>query len=279
VYGAIHDRFNTVWGDGDLYFGELGGTDLAKVITADAHQKIAKGYMSAFFRRFLKNEAQWTGMFRGEWVPVAAASADSKAKFYVQYQHPNARTVDDFEGAHGSTTWQTSTIGAAVDDDNSLPADPVENQLASIDPHSPHDTAGLLLRWDGTADHLRFLVPNAQKDVTGYTALQFRITQKVNSASNPAGMSQDLRVSLTDAANQTRAIMVSKFGEVPFPDTRYYDQYTKSAMRTVRIPLSAFRILCLTLAEVDLTNVVNVAFEFSEKAMGEIEIDSVQFTA
>src|SRR2546428_9241800 len=71
VYGAIHDRFNTVWGDGDLGFGQLGGSDFTKVITADAHQKIAKGYMTAFYRRHLRGEAQWGGIFTGEWRPTA----------------------------------------------------------------------------------------------------------------------------------------------------------------------------------------------------------------
>jgi hypothetical protein len=277
VYGATHDRFNTQWGDADFGFGQLGGTDFAKIITPDAHQNIAKGYMAAFFRQYLRAETQWGGMFRGEWVPVAAATTDTKAKFYAQYQHPTARTVDDFEGAHSSTSWQTSTIGDAVQD--ALPVDPVENQLASIDSHSPHDTAGLLVRWGSATDNLRFAVPNAQRDVRNYGALQFRVTQKVNSPANQVGVAQDLRISLTDAAAQTRAILVSKFGGIPAPDVRYFDYLTKSAMRTIRIPLSAFTILCLTLPEVDLANIVNVAFEFTEGATGEVEIDSVQFTA
>jgi hypothetical protein len=43
VYRACHDRFNTVWGDGDLYFGNLTPADQARVVSADAHHKIAQG--------------------------------------------------------------------------------------------------------------------------------------------------------------------------------------------------------------------------------------------
>jgi hypothetical protein len=49
-------------------------------------------------------------------------------------------------------------------------------------------------------------------------------------------------------------------------------------MRTVRIPLAAYSIKCLGVDEVNLTDIVSLAFEFAEKATGEIQIDSVQFT-
>jgi hypothetical protein len=57
------------------------------------------------------------------------------------------------------------------------------------------------------------------------------------------------------------------------------DGLTKSALRTVRVPLSVYAIKCLGVDQVDLTNVVSLEFDFSEKPTGEIEIDSVQFTS
>ena len=83
--------------------------------------------------------------------------ADSgKVRLFVQYRDTNVTLVDDFEGGHTTTSWQTSTIGDSVGDDNSLPVDPAEEQLHVLDTHSPHDTAGVLLRWDGTSDRLWF---------------------------------------------------------------------------------------------------------------------------
>ncbi|OPY86395.1 MAG: hypothetical protein A4E72_01675 [Syntrophus sp. PtaU1.Bin208] len=52
----------------------------------------------------------------------------------------------------------------------------------------------------------------------------------------------------------------------------------KSAMCTIRIPLSAYSIHCYNVDQVDLTNITTLSFQFSEKATGEIEIDSIQFT-
>jgi hypothetical protein len=125
---------------------------------------------------------------------------------------------------------------------------------------------------------LTFAVPAGQRDVSGYEAISFRVTQRVNSASNPAGQAQDLRLTLTDGGGHSRAIRISKLSTIPYPDVRGYDVYTKSAMRTVRIPLHSYTIKCLNIDAVDLTDVVSVAFEFAEKPTGEIEIDSLQFT-
>ncbi len=282
VYGAIHGRFNTVWGDTDLGFGKIGPTDLPKVIPADAHQKIAKGYMTAFARMNLKGEPGWEGMFRGEWKPAAVEAAG--VRLFIQYQQfspAGLRVVDQFEGAHTSTSWQTSTLGGAVDDANSLPADPVENDLYTADNHSPHDTSGMVLRWDGTTDHIGFDIPAGQRDVSGagFAAVSFRVAQKHGSGSNPVDVSKDFYLTLHDGGGKKRAVRVSKFAEVPYPQVRHYDQYTLCALRTVRIPLHVYTIKVAGADPVNLADVTRLSFEFGQQAAGEIEIDSVEFTA
>jgi hypothetical protein len=185
--------------------------------------------------------------------------------------------VADFDGPHSATSWQTSTIGGAVTA-TGLPANPQENDLRTMDAHSPHQTGGLLLTWDNTAEALTYAMPAGQQDISAFDAVSFRITQRVDSASDPTGQPQDLRLTLTDSGGHSRAIRISKFTTIPYPDVRGYDQYTKSAMRTIRIPLSAYTIRCLNIDAVDVKHVVGVAFEFAEKPTGEIEIDSLQFT-
>jgi hypothetical protein len=278
VYGACHDRFNTVWGDNDIHWGKLGMNDINRVITADAHKAIAKGYMTAFYRQYLRAENQWAGIFKGEWVPAAITIADPRTKIYMQYEDTTVRTIDDFEGVHTATSWQTSAIGGTVTQ-SGLPATPVENKLNTIDTHSPHVTSGLKLRWDNVGDSLTYAVPAGQRDVSPFEALSFRITQVVNSASNPIGQAQDVRATLTDGNGNSRGIRVSKIAEIPWPDMRDIDIYRKSAMCTIRIPMRSYTIKCLNIAAVDITNVTSLTFDFSEIATGEIEIDSVQFTA
>jgi hypothetical protein len=278
VYRACHDRFNTVWGDGDLYFGELTPSDQARVLSADSHQKIAKGYMAAFFRQHLSGEAEWAGIFKGEWVPAAVTASDGNMKIYTQYEDTAVETVDDFEGPHSATSWQTSTVAASVTA-TGLPGTPVENDLRTIDAQSPHATAGLAFAWDDTGDSIRWDLPAGTRDLRPYAAVSFRVGQKVGSASNPSGMAQDLRVTLTDGAGKARAIRVSKFAEIPYPDVRGYASYTKSAMRTIRIPMSAYTIRCLGIDAVDISDVRSLTFEFAEQPTGELEIDSIAATA
>jgi len=208
VYAACHDRFNTVWGDGDLYFGKLTAADQARVISATTHQDIAKAYMSAFFRENLHSESQWTGLFRGEWTPAAVQTDTPGIQIYCQYEDTTVRPVADFDGPHSATSWQTSTIGGAVTE-TGLPADPQENDLRTMDGHSPHQTGGLLVRWDNTGEALTYAIPAGQRDVSGFEAVSFRITQRVDSASDPTGQPQDLRLTLTDGGGHARAIRIS----------------------------------------------------------------------
>ena len=105
-----------------------------------------------------------------------------------------------------------------------------------------------------------------------------RLTQKEGSASNAANQPQDLRVSLKDAANNERAIRASAFGAVPYPDQRADSDLRKSALTTIRIPLSSSRLLFAGQPQVDLHNVVELALVFSLNPTGEIEVDDVEIT-
>jgi len=45
--------------------------------------------MTAFLRRYLRNETQWDGIFKGEWRPAAVRSGRfGNVKLYMQYQDP-----------------------------------------------------------------------------------------------------------------------------------------------------------------------------------------------
>jgi hypothetical protein len=236
--------------------------------------------MTAFFRRHARNEMQWDGIFTGEWRPSAVDAADGgTVKTYHQYSGASRREVDAFEGAHSPTSWQTSTIGGGVSDDATLPLQPTEDNLWLVDAHSPHSTAGLLCQWNAPADHLRFDLPAGQRNVTGFQVISLRVTQKDGSAANPAGMAQDLYVTLKSGNGNSRSIRAAAFDEIPYPDQRFYPQFTKSAMRTVRIPLTSYTIAVINTVPVDLTDVVSVTVDFAAKSTGEVEVDSIEFSS
>lgn len=282
VYRATHNGFIT-----DNHDGPWDGENLADLLAPATQKKITKAYMNAFFRQYLKNEPKWEGMFTGEWQPKSVAATG--ARLYIQHRNPDQphKTVDDFEGA--TANWQSSTIGGTVSHDDAssnptLPVDPQEGRMhdhtsaAGLDPKSPHDTKGLRLRWDNPGDHLVFSIPSGDKDVSGYSVLSFRITQKVDSTENTANQPQNLRVALKDSSNNERAIRVSAFSEIPFPDHRANHAHSKSAMNTIRIPLTSYTIVAAGQPKVDLEKIVSLSFVFSEKPKGEIEIDEIEFS-
>lgn len=245
----------------------LAEADQRRILLADAN---------GFFRMALRGEAQWTGMLNGEWRAPSVAS--SPAKTHVQYRSTNRRTVDDFEGAHTPTSWQTSTIGGA-NAQTGLPATPVEAQLYPNDNQSPHDSGGLRLGWDTTTDRMEFALPAGQRDVSGFATLSFSVTRVAGSAANPLSDAQNLRVTLADAGGNERSIRVSAFGSIPVEAAANTAGNVKSAMTTIRVPLAAYEIVCAGTVPVDLTNVVGVTFGFTEKPTGEIALDNVEFSS
>ena len=274
VYRATHNGFITsnvdaAW-DSDIE---------ANMEPVATQQAFTKAYMNAFYRWHLKNESQWEGMFAGEWTPGSVSATG--AKFYIQYQDTTALIVDEFEGA---IDWQASTIGGTVDDAGTLPVDPSEGKMSAaviasgLDPKSPHDTQGLKVKWDNIGDKLVFSIPSDYKNVSGYSVLSFRVTQKIDSGNNLSNQSQNFRVALRDGSNNERAVRISPFYDIPFPDHRPNHIYSKSAMLTVRIPLKSYRIVCAGLNQVNLDDITTLTFLFSEKMTGEIEIDNIEFS-
>jgi hypothetical protein len=112
-----------------------------------------------------------------------------------------------------------------------------------------------------------------------FEALSFRVSQVVNSAENPVNQSQNLRVVLRDGAGNERAVRVSVFSTIPYPDPRGSASLTKSALNTVRIPLKSYSIVCAGQPKVNLTDVISLSLRFSEKVTGEIDIDNIEFTS
>jgi hypothetical protein len=275
LYGANHNRFNEINPDGDLNSWKMDPADHPKILTATSHQVLALAYMTGFFRWHLNGATEYQGMFRGEWTPASVAQAEPNInKIYFQYGDPTTSSVDNFEQTPHD--WQTAP-NVAVDDANTLPVDPQENALATLDAQSPHDTAGLLLRWDASSDRLVF-TPSAVMNVSNFQAISFRVGQKVDSIHNTANLSQDLYLTLTDSTNKSRSIRVDAFGNIPPQQKRTVNQFTVSALTTIRIPLHVFHTEVINTQKVDLTQIQSIAFHFLASNSGEIEIDSLEFT-
>lgn len=267
VYDATHNGFVT-------HNEAFGTAPVPPLMTVADQQKILLAYCNAFCRLHVHGEAQWTGMFNGEWRPPTVSSTG--VVMTIQYRNPTRRTLDQFEGPHAAGDWQTSTIGGAVVQ-SGLPADPVETQLYPQDNQSPHDTGGLRLTWNSSGDQLVFDIPPGQRNVTSFSHLQARLGKVINSASNPAG-AQNLRIGLRDGVGNERLIRASAFGGVPESAAGNESGNNKSSLSTLRIPLTAYTVVCAGAVQVDLTDVVQAKLVFSEIATGEIAVDEFEFT-
>ena len=271
VYGATHNGFNTVWDTEDTV-----DTSSPKVISELEHQQLLCGYMTAFMQIRLQNRLEQLDYLSGDLkIPQV-----SNIEVHAQYQPMNHFKVDDFE----TSTLVLNSIGGTV---SALGLDITQqvDDLLTIDPHSPHQTKGVRLKWNPISAYYKTEIPSGMGDVSGWKFLSFRVCQKVGSSFNPAGQLQDMHVRLTDGVGNSRSVQVSYYSDIPFP---YQPEYvpaddasevpnTKSALKTIRIPLYSWTTQCGEYEAVNLNDVAFIKFEFDVNPNGDIEMDDIEF--
>ena len=272
VYGATHDRFNTQWASIEStteLTWDITASDLPHLIPLADHENVAKGYVTAFFQGWVSGRAEQVEYFSSGLKP----SLTSALQIHTSHQVGGSLVLDNF-GQHNTAV---NTLGGAVTG-TALPG-LAEDQLRTLDSHSPHVVAGGNVAWTSNSGVYSTGIPAAHQDLSGYTTLSFRVTQKYESPHNPSGQAQDFYVRLSDTHGKSRAILVSSFTDVPYPYVRGFDNLVKSARKSVRIPLASFTIANLGAQDVDLTCVSSVSFEFSVNPAGELDMDDIEFTA
>jgi hypothetical protein len=204
-------------------------------------------------------------------------SLTSALQILSAHQAPGERMLDDFEQLPHDPSH--NSLGGAVI--ATALSDLAEDQLHALDNHSPHPTSGLQLAWTSSAGIYLSGIPATARDLSAYSVLSLRVTQKYGSAENPAGQPQDFYVRLTDGGGKSRAIRASMFTDIPYPYVRGEADLIKSALKSVRIPLASFVIANLGADDVDLANIASISFEFDifGDLTGEIEIDDIEFGA
>jgi hypothetical protein len=271
VYGATHDRFNTVWAPTALSVeSDIAPSDIPNLLSITDHENVAKGYVTAFMQAYLQGRDEQLEYFSANLKPSLAGSI----QIHTSHQKAGMLLVDNFEQMPHDAG--TNMLGGTVT--GTALSTLTEDALRTLDSHSPHVTSGGEIAWQSTAGIYLSHVPPAVKDVSGYAVLAFRVTQKFGSPLNQPFQPQDLFVRLTDGAGKSRRIRVSIFTDIPYPYVRGYSDLIKSAMKSVRIPLASFTIANAGAQDVDLTNIQSIAFEFNAKASGEIEIDDIEFS-
>jgi hypothetical protein len=270
VHGLRHNPFNSLW----VPAGDFAESDLADLaLPASEHERAAKCLINAFFQEALFNRAEYRGYMEGTVLPQSVRHlaihtsysrqprdvldnfGDADAQAGVAAEAPLDKTVN-------SRNQAANASGTGLDEW-------VEEQHSSI-PNSPHSTAGVRLSWNAPPAEYRSHtggIAHAPEDVIALRLAQFF----EDNALNPTALPADLFVALSDGTEEA-LVRLGAVAQIPYPDTAVT---VLSMMRTVRLPLDAFRAANPAL---NLGDIRSVTLRFMARPTGHILADDFEFT-
>lgn len=305
VMGANHNFYNTIWTPGVSPFPGAADDWLAFVagghsdsqcgsvpgnqrLTAAQQRGTGLAYMSAFFRTYVGGEIQFIPILTGDAPPPPSAQTD---RLFVSYHAPdNPELRLDVNRLLNNTNLTVNTLGALASQTGLTPYElcggeaPQPQRCLPDQPNArqPHTTPSarsplrglsqLKTGWtnfDGT--YTNEVSPNAG-NVSGFQALQFRVSVNFSDPRNLEMLTQEFRVSLRDASGAEASIRVSDFSSALFFPPGEVGPVPKIVLNTVRVPLTAF-------GGVNLNNVRSVQFKFDQRLQGAVLITDVAFAS
>jgi hypothetical protein len=304
VMGANHNFYNTVWtpssgipgaandwlafvpgGHSDSQCGSVPGNQR---LTEAQQRGTGLAYMSAFFRSYVGGESQFIPILTGDAPPPPSAKTNALFVSYHAPDLPNLRL--DVNRFLDNTSLSLNFLGGAVIPTALTPYDlcggdaPPANKClpGALNAQQPHTTPSarssargmtqLRTGWNDLTGNYRNNIPAALGNVSGFQAVQFRVSVNFADARNLAGLAQDFRVVLTDASGASSSVRVSDVsGALYFPPGNT-GPVPKVVLNTVRVPLSAF-------GGVNLNAVRSVQFAFNERLQGALLITDVAFAS
>lgn len=304
VMGANHNFYNTVWSpssgipgatDDWLAFVPGGSSDSqCGVVTGnhrltEAQQRgTALAYMTAFFRAYVGGESQFLPLMTGDAPAPPSASTN---ELFVSYHAPDDPALRrDVNRLLSDTNLTTNTLGGAVTRNGLSPYDlcggpaPQPSKCLPDEPNArqPHTTpsarssmSGLSQLRTGWGDLSALYgndLPTGTRNVSGFQAVQFRVSVNFADARNIANAAQEFSVVLTDSSGSTSSVRVSDYSKALFFPPGEVGPVPKVVLNTVRIPLSAF-------TGVNLNNIRSVRFNFDQRLTGALLITDVAFAS
>jgi len=262
IHGANHNFFNSVW-----------STDGSPTISRTDQETLAKAFMTAFFHARLLDEQAFVELLSGYAVPPSVAAVPTTILYADQSKRWISRTVDNAEDsplgpATNSLGQPNTSAGLAEFTEESIRYATIPDRNYYAD-----DTRGLRTRWILPGGSVAF--GTGTQSVRYWDFLNFRVGQRFRSTGsfNPTNGMQNLTIVLEDAdGHVSPPIRVSTYVTLPYPDDR--GSYTKSVMRTVRIPLRAFSANGSAL---NPGRLARIRFLYDATATGELLIDDVEF--
>jgi hypothetical protein len=242
--------------------------------------------MSAFFRAYVGGESQFVPLLTGDAPPPASAQTNN---LFVSYHAPASLRLD-VNRLLNDTNLTTNTVGAAATQTALSPyelcggAAPqpqrcLPDQLNAQQPHTTPSARSplrglsqLKTGWNDITGNYRNNLPPTLGNVSGFQAVQFRVSVNFADVRNLANLAQDFRVILTDASGSSASVRVSDVSGALFFPPGEVAPVPKVVLNTVRVPLSAF-------SGVNLNAVRSVQFAFNERLQGGVLITDVAFAS
>src|SRR6185295_5061963 len=302
VMGANHNFYNTIWSPSSSIPGaandwlafvpgghsesQCGSGKDSKRLTEAQQRGTGLAYMSAFFRAYVGGETQFIPILTGDAPPPPSAQTND---LFVSYHAPANRRLD-INRLLNDTNLTTNTQGAAVTQTALTPyelcgGDAPQPQRClpdNLNAQQPHTTPSarsparglsqLKTGWNDLTGNYRNNVPPPVGNVSGFQAIQFRVSVNFADVRNLADLAQDFRVVLTDASGAFSSVRVSDVSGALFFPPGEVGPVPKVVLNTVRVPLSAF-------GGVNLNNVRSVQLTFNERLQGAVLITDVAFAS
>jgi hypothetical protein len=255
---------------------------------------VNKAYTNAFFRTNLKGESIWRTYLQGKQIPKSLLLKD----LYIQHRNMTAPSViGSFNGITSGdfATLVTAGTGATVakTEFDKRGTSPAYNNTSRKDPYSPHFNDGLYVEYAHAGATVTINVPSAKKDISSFQFLSFRIAHVAGkfddvtlgtvSLSTTYNDLSNLKIQLIDGDDLVSDYILQQ--SLPIPDKRINkvigsgaskqedkEEFTKSAMITVRIPISSY-------TGIALTNITKINFIVPAVTVdGRIVIDDIELT-
>src|SRR5215203_3203166 len=304
VMGANHNFYNTIWSPSSPFPGAAndwlafvpGGHSDSQCGSVRGNQRLTEeqqrgtglAYLTAFFRTYVGGENQFLPIMTGDAPPTASAQTNN---LFVSYHAPNNPALRlDINRLLNDTNLSVNTVGAAATQTNLTPYDlcggpdpqPATCLPGQSNARQPHTTPSarssarglsqLRTGWNNMTGNYRNDLPVTLGNVSGFQAIQFRVSVNFADPRNLADLAQDFSVRLTDASGATSSVRVSDVsGALYFPPGSV-GPVPKVVLNTVRVPLSAF-------GGVNLNAIRSVQLTFDELLQGGVLITDVAFAS
>ena len=302
VMGANHNFYNTIWSPSSPFAGaaddwlafvhrghsddQCGSQKGNRRLTEAQQRGTGLAYMSAFFRAYVGGENQFIPILTGDAPPPPSAQTTD---LFVSYHAPvNLRL--DINRLLDDTNLTLNNLGGAVTQLGLTPYDlcggeapqPVTCLPDQPNARQPHTTPSarsplrglsqLRTGWNDFTGNYRNDIPASLGNVSGFQAIQFRVSVNFTDVRNLAALAQDFRVRLSDASGSAASVRVSDVSGALFFPPGSVGPVPKVVLNTVRIPLSAF-------GGVNLNAVRSVQLTFDERLAGGVLITDVAFAS